>query len=298
MDKFSALQSFINVVEQGSFAAAARALGISRAHVNRQVINLEDELGVELLHRTTRSVTPTPAGDNYYKRCRGLLKELQEAEFEIQQEQVEPQGEIRINAPHSFGVRKLTPALVEFLKLYPKVSIQLSLSDQFIDPLSEGVDITLRISSRKDSPSLITHEIIEARRTLCASPAFLQKHGTPEHPGQLAELPCLHYGNLPTGNAWRLEKDGESLDVRVNGILCANNADVLNEAAVAGMGVALLPRFIANDDLRTGRLVQVLEDFHAPRIYLSLVYAPSRKMSTKVRLFVTFMQSWFELSDF
>ncbi|HEY0962149.1 MAG TPA: LysR family transcriptional regulator [Pseudomonadales bacterium] len=298
MDKLAALTGFIKVVEKGSFAAAARELGVSRAHVNRQVIALEDELGVQLLNRTTRSVTVTPAGESYYKRCDVLLKELKEAETAIQQEQAEPQGEIRVNAPHSFGVRKLTPALVEFLKLYPKISIQLALNDQFVDPMSEGIDVTLRISARRETPALVAHEIIEARRVLCAAPDFIRRHGVPAHPRELVEYPCLHYGNLPTGNAWRLENEQESVDVRVTGVLCANNADVLNEAAVSGMGIALLPVFIAHDDLRTGRLVPILENYHPPRIYLSLVYAPSRNLSTKIRLFVKFVQDWFAVSDF
>lgn len=298
MDKLSALAGFIKVVEKGGFAAAARELGMSRSQINRQVIQLEETLGVQLLHRTTRSVTLTPAGETYYKRCHALLRELQDAESEMQQDQREPQGEIRLNAPHSFGVRKLTPALVEFLKLHPKISIQLSLNDQFVDPLTEGIDLTLRISARRDTPALIAHEIIEARRVVCAAPAFLGQYGTPQHPRELAALPCLHYGNLPTGNTWRFERGDDSIDVRVKGVLCANNADVLNEAAVAGLGVALLPLFIANDDLRAGRLVPVLPDYHPPRIYLSLVYAPSRNMSVKVRLFVKFLQDWFALSDF
>jgi DNA-binding transcriptional LysR family regulator len=298
MDKLSALQSFIKVVEEGSFAAAARDLGMSRAQINRQVINLEDALGVQLLHRTTRSVTLTQAGDAYYKRCRGLLRDLQEAEHEVQQEHLEPRGELRLNAPQSFGVRQLTPALVEFHKRHPRISVQLSLSDQFVDPLTEGIDLTLRIAARRELPSLITHEIFEIRRALCASPEFLRQHGIPRHPRDLSDLPCLHYGNLPTGNSWRLEQGEESFDVRVNGILCANNADVLNEAAVAGMGIALLPLFIARDDLRAGRLVTLLDDYSAPRIYLSLVYAPSRNMSTKIRLFVKFVQEWFKESEF
>jgi len=298
MDKFSSLRAFIKVVEKGSFAAAARDLGVSRAQVNRQVINLEDSLGVTLLHRTTRSVIVTPAGDSYYNRCRVLLNELEEAELAVQQEQVEPQGEIRINAPQSFGVRNLAPALVEFLRLYPKISIQLALNDQFVDPLSEGIDITIRISARRNNPSLISHDVIEAKRVLCASPAFLDQHGTPTHPRDLADFPCLHYGNLPTGNTWRLEKGDEQVDVRVNGVLCANNADVLCDAASAGLGIALLPLFIAHDDLRSGKLVTVLEEYRPPEIYLSLVYAPSRNMSTKIRLFLKFIQEWFELSEF
>lgn len=298
MDKFASLKAFVGVVEQGSFAAAARNLGVSRSQVNRQVIQLEDELGVQLLHRTTRSVSVTPAGDSYYKRARAIIDELGDAERDIQSEHTEPRGEIRINAPQSFGVRHLAPALVEFLNLYPHISVQLALSDQFIDPVADGFDVTLRISERRDNPSLIEHEIIEAHRVLCASPAFINAHGSPAHPRELADMPCLHYGNLPTGNSWRLEKGREQVDVRVNGILCANNADVLNDAACAGLGIALLPKFIANTNLRDGGLVTLLDDYSAPAIYLSLVYAPSRHLSTRIRVFVQFIQEWFELSDF
>ncbi len=298
MDKLASLTAFVTVVEQGSFAAAARELGISRSQVNRQVIQLEDDLGVQLLHRTTRSVSVTPVGDSYYKRSRAILDELHDAERDVQSEHSEPKGEIRINAPQSFGVRHLAPALVEFLKLYPHISVQLALSDQFIDPVADGFDVTLRISARRDNPSLIEHEIIEAHRVLCASPAFLNEHGAPSHPRDLAALPCLHYGNLPTGNSWRLIKGEESVDVRVNGILCANNADVLNDAACAGLGIALLPKFIANANLRDGKLVTLLDGYSPPAIFLSLVYAPSRHLSSRIRLFVKFIQEWFELSDF
>lgn len=298
MDKLASLTAFVTVVEQGSFAAAARELGISRSQVNRQVIQLEDDLGVQLLHRTTRSVSVTPVGDSYYKRSRAIIDELHDAERDVQAEHAEPKGEIRINAPQSFGVRHLAPALVEFLKLYPHISVQLALSDQFIDPVADGFDVTLRISARRDNPSLIEHEIIEAHRVLCAAPAFLNEHGAPKHPRELATLPCLHYGNLPTGNSWRLMKGEESVDVRVNGILCANNADVLNDAACAGLGIALLPKFIANANLRDGKLVTILDDYSPPAIYLSLVYAPSRHLSSRIRLFVKFVQEWFELSDF
>lgn len=298
MDKFSALTAFISVVEKGSFAAAARELGLSRSQVNRQVISLEDDLGVQLLNRTTRRLSVTPAGNSYYLRGKAIVNELKDIEVSIQSEQVSLQGEIKINAPQSFGVRHLSPALIEFLKLNPLVSIQLALNDQMIDPVAEGFDITLRISERKENLALIEHEIIEARRVLCASPEFIAKHSEIIRPKQLANLPCLHYGNLPTGNSWRLQKNGRVTDVRVNGFLCANNADVLNDAAVAGLGIAFLPVFIANSHLKSGKLVPVLTDYEAPKIYLSLVYPPSRHLSNRIRLFVRFIQDWFELSDF
>jgi len=298
MDKFSALTAFVTVVEQGSFAAAARELGLSRSRINRQVINLEDSLGVQLLNRTTRSVAVTPAGDSFYKRSSAILHELSDAEVCVQEEQSEPTGEIRINAPQSFGTRHLTPALLEFLQRYPKISLQLSLNDQFIDPVADGFDVTLRISARRENPALIEHEIIEARRVLCAAPEFLAQHGTPVEPRQLASMPCLHYGNLPSGNSWRLDRRGKHVDVRVNGVFCANNADVLKDAAVAGLGIAMLPLFIASNDIKAGRLVTLLEEYSPPAVYLSLLYPPSRHLSVRIRLFVKFIQDWFEASRF
>lgn len=298
MDKLASLSAFVAVADKGSFAEAARELGLSRSQVNRQVVQMEDQLGVQLFNRTTRSVSLTPGGDNFYKRVRPLLIDLREAEMAVQSEHDEPQGEIRINAPLSFGVRHLSPALTEFMKLYPKISVQLILSDQFVDPVAEGFDVTMRIASRRDNPSLIEHEIIEARRVICAAPGFLHAHGVPAVPDDLANQPCLHYGNLPTGGIWRLTKNDNSYDVRVQGALCSNNADVLNDAAVAGLGIALLPVFIAGDDLKAGRLVAVLPEYQAPKIYLSLVYPPNRHLSSRIRLFVKFIQDWFALSDF
>tara|TARA_R110001592_G_scaffold39934_1_gene131261 strand:+ start:3188 stop:4084 length:897 start_codon:yes stop_codon:yes gene_type:complete len=298
MDKFAALRGFVSAVEAGSFAAAGRALGVSRSQINRHVIALEDELGVQLLNRTTRSISVTPAGESYYQRARVILHDLEEARQSIQSAQREPQGEIRINAPHSFAVRHLAPALIEFLKQYPAISVQLALSDQFIDPVADGFDITVRIAKRVDNPALIEHEITQARRVLCASPEFLALHGPITQPQQLAVIPCLHYGNLPTGNNWRLLKDQGYVDVQVNGVLCANNADVLCEAATAGLGVALMPVFIAQEALASGELIPILQEYTLPPIYLSLVYPPSRHLSVRIRLLVKFIQDWFALAKF
>jgi len=293
MDKFAAINAFVHVVEKSSFAAAARDQGYSRSQINRLVLSLEDSLGVQLLNRTTRSVSLTPLGDSYYQRCRGILNDLAEAEETLQVEHAEPRGEIRFNAPLSFGVRHLGPALVAFMKLYPGVSVHLVLGDHFIDPVSEGFDLTLRISQRREQPSLIEHEIAEAHRVICASPGYLKNHKIPTTPNELTQLNCLHYGNLPTGGVWRLQKDQESMDVRVNGLLCSNNADVLCEAAINGLGIAMLPMFIAGPAIQARTLTIILPDYHPPRIFLSLLYPPNRHLSTRNRLLVKFLQDWF-----
>ena len=294
MDKFAAIKAFVSAVEKGSFAAAARELGYSRSQINRLVVGLEDELGVQLLNRTTRSVALTPLGDSYYRRCRIILGDLQEAEDTVQADHTEARGEIRLNAPLSFGVRHLAPALVVFMQRHPQISVQLLLGDQFLDPSSESFDLTLRIAQRREQPSLVEHEIAEAHRVICAAPAFLRVHGIPRHPTDLAHLPCLHYGNLPTGGIWRLQNEKESVDVRVNGKLCSNNADVLCEAAINGLGIVMLPVFIAGPAIKARRLKVILTDYHPPPIYLSLLYPPNRHHSTRNRLLVKFLQEWFE----
>lgn len=293
MDKFASLQAFTKVAEAGSFAEAARLLGLSRSQVNRAVINLEDLLGVNLFNRTTRAVALTPTGQAFYERSKAILNDLAEAERAIQDDHETPQGDMKINAPMSFGTLHLGPVLVDFMQRYPHIKIQLILTDRLLDPLSEGFDMTVRIAESQASPSLIDHEIVEMPRLLCAAPSFLQTFGEPDRLEQLTGLPCLHYGNLPTGNRWTFDGPDGPAEVRVNGILCSNNAEVLCVAAVKGMGIALLPTFIAGPDLQAGRLRPLLTHYQAPRLKLCLIYPPNRHLSARVRLFVEFMHERF-----
>lgn len=294
MDKLAALNAFAQVARHGSFAAAARALGQSRSHVNRLVIALEDSLGVALLTRTTRSLSLTPAGQAFFARCDAILDDLSEAMREVQLDHAAPQGAMKINAPMSFGTLQLGPALVEFMRRYPRIHVELTLSDRFIDPVAEGFDVTVRIARRIDSPSLIVHDIVRVDRLLCAAPSLLERHGVPAVAADLARIPCLHYGDLRNGGRWPLTgPDGTTVEQKVNGVLCSNNAEVLCQAAADGMGVALLPEFIAASALRDGRLVPILPGYAAPEIHLSLIYPPNRHLSARVRAFVTFMQERF-----
>lgn len=293
MDKFASLNAFRQVVESGSFAQAARELGLSRSQVNRLVINLEDDLGVSLLVRTTRHVGLTPTGQAFYERARNILNELSEAEHQIQSDQEEPQGDIKINAPMSFGILHLGPALIDFMKRHPRIRVHLALNDHFVDPVSEGFDITVRIAEHREQPSLIDHEIVEVKRILCAAPDFLAEHRTPSVIQDLSALPCLHYGNLQAGGSWHLFGPEGSVQVRVNGVLCSNNAEVLRDAAINGLGIALLPTFIVGPELQTGQLVSVLPAYHAQPIYLRMIYAPNRHLSARIRLLVKFVQARF-----
>lgn len=293
MDKFASMTAFQAVAEARSFAAAARALGMSRSQVNRLVIQLEDHLAVSLFNRTTRSVHLTPVGEAYLPRVRALLADLADAERMLQDEQATPVGEIKVNAPMSFGTLYLGKVLVEFMKRYPDIRVQLMLSDALIDPVAQGFDMTVRIAEPTDSPSVIEHEIIAMPRILCAAPAFVDTTGGLQDLEDLKHHPCLHYGNLPSGNRWQLLGPDGEVDVQVNGAFCSNNGEVLCEAAVAGLGVVLLPMFIAGRDLQAGRLTRVLHEYQATPLSLNLLYSPNRHLSARIRVFVKFMQGAF-----
>jgi DNA-binding transcriptional LysR family regulator len=288
MDKLNSIKAFTKVVQQGSFAAAAREMQLSRSAVSKYVIDLEQELGVQLLVRTTRSASPTENGQAYYERCLAILADLEEADVTVTRLQAEPRGILRVNAPMSFGTLHLGPALSDFMERYAELQIQLILSDQQIDPVQEGFDVTLRIADLPSS-SLIARKIAPAHRVVCASPSYLQRRGTPQRPSDLREHDCLTYGHLATGKQWKLTgPDGEHW-ISIPWTLCTNNAEVLCDAAVRGRGIALLPTFIAAAELRRGSLQTILESYEAPEISIYAIYPETRHLSVKVRLFIDFL---------
>jgi DNA-binding transcriptional LysR family regulator len=288
MDKLNSIKAFTKVVQQGSFAAAAREMKLSRSAVSKYVIDLEQELGVQLLVRTTRSASPTENGQAYYERCLAILADLEEADVTVTRLQAEPRGILRVNAPMSFGTLHLGPALSDFMERYAELQIQLILSDQQIDPVQEGFDVTLRIADLPSS-SLIARKIAPAHRVVCASPSYLQRRGTPQRPSDLREHDCLTYGHLATGKQWKLTgPDGEHW-IPIPWTLCTNNAEVLCDAAVRGRGIALLPTFIAAAELRRGSLQTILESYQAPEISIYAIYPETRHLSVKVRVFIDFL---------
>jgi DNA-binding transcriptional LysR family regulator len=290
MDKFERMRAFVQVVNSGGFAAAAREMGVSRSAVNKLVIALENDLGVQLLHRSTRVVTPTETGLAFHERSVEILASLDDAERSITQMHEQPKGRLRMNAPMSFGTLHLAPVLADFLVQYPDLQVQLTLSDRFVDPIEEGFDITVRIAKPQASASLIVHPLITAPRVLCAAPSYLATHGTPTQPNDLHHHSCLHYGQLATEDHWTLiGADGEQT-ISVNGTLCSNNGEVLRDAAIRGLGITLLPLFIVGQDLQQGKLQIILPDYHPPELSISLIYPVNRHLSTKVRLLVDFLQ--------
>jgi DNA-binding transcriptional LysR family regulator len=288
MDKLTSLRAFVKVVETASFSEAGRRLRISRSAVSKYVAELEQDLGVQLLSRTTRRVTPTENGQAYYERAVPILADLEAADLAVTQLQAKPRGLLRVNAPMSFGTMQLGPAIAEFMQLYPDLQIQLALSDEHVDPVQDGLDVTLRIAELESS-SLIARKLMPIDRIVCASPDYLHKHGTPKHPSDLRDHDCLTYGYLSTGNQWKLTgKDGDHW-INPRWTLCANNAEVLCDAAVAGRGVAVLPVFIADAALKRGALQSVLADYSTPPLTLYAIYPPTRHLAVKVRLFIDYL---------
>jgi DNA-binding transcriptional LysR family regulator len=264
MDKLESLRAFVKVVQHGGLSAAARDLRLSRSAVSKYLIDLETELGVQLLVRTTRNASPTENGLAYYERVVAILSEIDEADAAVSSLQAEPRGVLRVNAPMSFGTLHLGTAIADFMEKYPDLKIQLVLSDELIDPVREGFDVTLRIADLSSS-SLIARKILPAPRVICASPSYLQRRGTPQHPDELREHECLTYGHLATGHQWKLTGPDGDHWIQIPWTLCTNNAEVLRDAAVKGRGLALLPTFIAGDDLQTGALATVLKSISLRR---------------------------------
>jgi DNA-binding transcriptional LysR family regulator len=288
MDKLTSIRAFTRVVQHGNFAAAARELRLSRSAVSKYVIELERELGAQLLVRTTRSASPTENGQAYYERCIAILADLEEADRAVASLQSEPRGLLRVNAPMSFGTLHLGRAIADFMEKYPELQIQLVLSDQQIDPVQEGFDVTLRIADLPSS-SLIARKIAPAARVVCAAPSYLARRGLPKHPSELRDHDCLTYGYLATGNQWKLTGPDGDHWIQIPWTLCSNNGEVLRDAVVKGRGIALLPTFIVGADLQEGGLRSILTDYRAPEISVYAIYPQTRHLSVKVRVFIDFL---------
>jgi len=286
MDRFLTMRAFAKVVEAGGFAAAAREMGLSRSVVHKYVVDLERELGTQLLRRSTRRVGPTEAGVAFYERARSLLADVDETFAAIAQLDETPRGNLRVNAPMSFGALHLAPLVGDFMADHPDVHVELVLNDRLVDPLEEGFDVTLRIAEPSVSTSLISKTIAPVRRVLCASPAYLDRNGEPAEPGELRAHRCLHYGYQETGDLWKLHGPHGELSVDVNCVMWCNNGDALKLVALRDQGIALLPTFIVGGAVQLGALRTVLNDYRPADLTLSALYPRHRYLSAKTRLFV------------
>jgi DNA-binding transcriptional LysR family regulator len=287
MDQLSAMRVYVRVVDELSFTAAARALGLPRSSVSRQIAALEEHLGARLLNRSTRTMALTEVGRGYYERCVRILSDLDEAEAAVTSLQTSPRGTLRVTAPLSFGQLYLGPPIARFLTRFEDVDVEVSLSDRVVDVVEEGFDVAVRIGRLPDS-TLIARKLGSDSAVLCAAPAYLARRGTPRSLVDLRAHDCLRYAFQTMG--WRTA-DGEVIAVK--GRMLSNNGELLREAALAGHGVLLSPTFIVGPDLDRGALVRVLPDVAFDEAGIYAVYAHSRHLSAKVRHFVDFLAAEF-----
>jgi len=292
MDKLKSMSSFVAVAKAGGFTAAADNLGLSRAQVSKSVMQLEAHLGARLLNRTTRRISLTEIGRIYYERCKTILYDIDEIETLAGEQTATPHGILSLSVPTSFGILHLKEAIPQYIKKHPRVQIRLNLADRFIDVVSEGYDLVLRISELEDS-SLIARKIAPCKRVFCASPEYLKQNGTPKVPQDLAIHHCLIYSNELKPDTWVLHGPDGTESVRVNGPVCADNGDILKAAAISGLGITLLPTFIVGHDLQKDRLQQVLVDYCPAEISIYAVFPSRRYLSAKVRTFIDFLSEYF-----
>ena len=292
MNNLSAMAIFAKVVEAKSFTAAAARLGVTKSLVSREIGRLEDRLGARLLNRSTRRLSVTETGAAFYERCARVVAEAEEAERAVTNLQSEPRGTLMLNAPVSFGALHVAPAISEYLARFPEARIDMTLNDRFVDLVEEGFDLAIRIAVLTDS-SLIARRLAPSCRAVCASYAYLERHGAPRVPDDLLHHNCMSYAYMAIEDQWQLIEDGQSRAIPVSGNFRANNGDALREAALAGLGLAILPTFIVGRDIQEGRLASVLDGHVGSNSAVYAVYPHSRHLSAKVRAFVDFLAERF-----
>ena len=296
MDRFKTMDSFVRVATAGSFSAAAKQLGMSRALVSLHVTDLERRLGVRLLNRTTRWLTLTEAGASYLEFCQRMLAEMNQQESSIAQIQKEPRGSLKVTAPKSFGTLYLSDAVVSFSAQYPNIQVSLILEDysfRAYDFVDNGLDVAVRLGDLPDS-SLIARKIATLQWVVCASPQYLEQHGEPKTPADIGKHTCLAHVNLdPNDRAWRLHDSDNLISVKISGTFSSNSALVLRKAALAGLGIGYLPLYCIDDDLKTGALHKLLPNYSPPQRPIYVVYPPTARVPERVRTFVDFLAHWF-----
>lgn len=292
MDRIEAMRAFVTVVNEGSFTRAADRLAMSPQLVSKYVSQLEQHLSVRLLNRTTRKIHLTEAGVSYHQRAQQVLNDIDDMESQTGALQTQAQGLLRISAPVSFAIRHMAPLLSEFQNAHPSVGIDLQLNDRKVDVVEEGFDIVLRIGHLKSS-SLIAKRIAPVRLLMCASPAYLKQHGTPQRPEDLKDHRYLRYSYMELDTNQSVHRWLQSNNQEGNSDMISNNGDVLVEAAIAGAGIVLQPTFISGSAIKEGKLQVILPEYEPEPMGLYAVYAHRKLLASKVRSFIDFIEGFY-----
>ncbi|HWK12952.1 MAG TPA: LysR family transcriptional regulator [Rhizobiaceae bacterium] len=294
MDTLTRMRAFIDVVEAEGFSAAARKIGRSKALLSKYVRELEDELGALLLNRTTRQFSLTEAGHTYYKRAQEIVREIDNLADAVRDSSGDVRGRIKLSAPRTLADAAVGQSLIDFAMAYPDIVLEIHLDDRFVDLVEEGFDLAIRIS-RLENSSLIARRLSPFKLRICAAPSLLEKEGVPKAPQDLARMPCIIDTNGRWLSNWPFMKtDGEMMSVAVSGPMEVNSPLATRAAAIAGLGFAPLPDFIAQPAIESGELVSVLDDWVPRGGGIFAVYPHRRYLPGKVRVLVDFLAQWFK----
>ena len=292
MDRFTEMQTFVAVVEAGNFVRVTESLGLSKAAVSRHVGNLEARLGVRLLHRTTRRLALTEEGEVFYARCKQLLSELEESEAEVSSRSGQARGQVRINAPVTFGNLHLAELWCAFREQHPQITLDVTLSDRVVDLVEEGYDLAVRIA-RLSSSTLISRKLSSTRMVLCASPEYLTRRGKPTHPSDLAHHAVWAYSYFAPGDEWPFDGPDGPVTARIRPVVRTNSGDTCRVGALQHQAIVLQPSFIVGPDLDAGRLVEVMPEYRSIELGVYALYPTRKHVSPKVRLLIDFLVTAF-----
>ena len=292
MDEFAAIPVFVAVVENDGFSAASRTLGVSKSAVSKRINQLENHLGVLLLHRTTRKLSLTEAGERYYEHAAQALSAAGKAEDAVAELQGEPRGKLKISSSMSFGRLHVAPLIPKFMQRYPQLQIDLVMDDRNIDLVAHGIDVAIRSGDMPDS-TLVARKLAPLRQVLCASPSYIERYGMPTTPSELSQRNCILFSYSGDANEWTLNKGGMSESVLVSGNYRVNNSEAILEALREGVGIGRLPTFVAGPDLKAGNLVMILESYHIPDHIFYAVFPERQYLPAKVRVFLDFAIEYF-----
>lgn len=288
MDTLDCMRMFVMVTELGSFTAAAERLGLAKNLVSKGVAALEDRLGARLLHRTTRSLSLTDAGQRYLGRCKQLLDELEVLEDSVNADETRLRGSLRITAPSTFGELHIVPAAAEFSRMHSEVTVDIRLNDRFVDIVTEGFDLGIRIGHLADS-SLIARRLGATGIWVVGSPDFIARHGKPELPADLHRFNCVRDTNFRAGLTWHFTIDGAPRDVPVTGAMLVNSARSARDIALSGLALAYCPDYVVYHDVKAGHLTRVMAHVPTPELPIHVIYSNSRYLPARVRAFADFL---------
>ncbi|MEM7076045.1 MAG: LysR family transcriptional regulator [Pseudomonadota bacterium] len=289
MDRIDGMHSFVAVVETGSFSAAGQRLGISNKLVSKRVAQLERQVGMTLLHRTTRSMSLSHEGERYLEGARRVLAEVEQLETEFDGSDG-LKGTVRVAAPLTYGDLAVASAASRFVKEHPDMTVELDLSDRYVDLAKGGFDIAIRIGHLNDS-TLVVRKLGETAMKVVAAPSYLKRHGVPMHPAELCEHVCIRDANHPDPNRWPFHIDGQHVQVPVSGPFLANSPPACLVPTRAGLGIFVCPDVFLRDELDSDRLIEILPEFHSRTLPIQSVQLPSAFRKPRVRAFVDFMRA-------